>query len=104
MKLLMFELSGDRRLGALRPGHEQELVDLSPVAHDLLAVIDAGEEGLAAARRSISKPAGAVHSLASVRLLPPLDPPRGNIIANGRHDQKHAADPAAANHAAGPPR
>ena len=103
MKLLMFELSGDRRLGALRPGHEQELVDLSPVAHDLLALIDAGEEGLDEARRSIIKPAGAVHSLESVKLLPPLDPPRGNIIAIGRNYQKHAEETAAANHAAEPP-
>ena len=103
MKLLMFELSGDRRLGALRPGHEQELVDLSPVAHDLLALIDAGEEGLNEVRRSIIKPAGAVHSLESVRLLPPLDPPRGNIIGIGRNYQKHAEETAAGNHAAEPP-
>src|SRR6266849_5819623 len=46
MKLLMFRHDGQPRLGALRPGHEDEVVDLSEVARDLLAVIDAGERGL----------------------------------------------------------
>ena len=52
MRLLMFELDGERRLGVLRPGHEGEVVDLSPVAHDLLALIDMGTAGLDEARRA----------------------------------------------------
>jgi 2-keto-4-pentenoate hydratase/2-oxohepta-3-ene-1,7-dioic acid hydratase in catechol pathway len=102
MKLLMFEHNGDRRLGALRPGHDHEVVDLSPVAHDLLALIDAGNEGLEDARRASLSPGGAVFSLEKVRLLAPLDPPRGNIIAIGRNYQKHAEETAQGGEAAPP--
>ena len=93
MKLLMFRHDGERRLGALRPGHEHEVVDLSEVAPDLLAVIDAGERGLEQAR----KVASSTHRglpLNDVTLLPPLDWPRGNIIAMGRNYQKHAEETA----------
>jgi 2-keto-4-pentenoate hydratase/2-oxohepta-3-ene-1,7-dioic acid hydratase in catechol pathway len=102
MKLLMFEHDGDRRLGALRPGHDHEIVDLSPVAHDLLALIDAGDEGLEEARRAALSPGGAVLSLDKVHLLAPLDPPRGNIIAIGRNYQKHAEETAHGGEAAPP--
>jgi 2-keto-4-pentenoate hydratase/2-oxohepta-3-ene-1,7-dioic acid hydratase in catechol pathway len=93
MKLLMFRHDGEPRLGALRPGHEDEVVDLSQVAPDLLALIDAGEGGLERARKAA---AGAGHGLAlkDVTLLPPVDAPRGNIIAMGRNYQKHAEETA----------
>jgi 2-keto-4-pentenoate hydratase/2-oxohepta-3-ene-1,7-dioic acid hydratase in catechol pathway len=91
MKLLMFRHNGEPRLGALRPGHEDEVIDLSQVAPDLLALIDAGEAGLERARKAAS---GAVRGLPlqDVTLLPPLDAPRGNIIAMGRNYQKHAEE------------
>ncbi len=93
MKLLMFRHDGDRRLGALRPGHEDEVVDLSELGPDLLAVIDAGERGLEHAQRVA---ANAVTSLPlkDLTLLPPLEAPRGNIIAMGRNYQKHAEETA----------
>ena len=93
MKLLMFRHNGEPRLGALRPGHEDEVVDLSQVAPDLLALIDMGEGGLERARKAAS---GAARGLAlkDVTLLPPLDAPRGNIIAMGRNYQKHAEETA----------
>jgi len=91
MKLLMFEHDGAARLGALRPGHEDEVVDLSQVAHDLLALIDAGEGGLERARNAASA-AGRGVVLKDVILLPPIDAPRGNIIAMGRNYQKHAEE------------
>jgi 2-keto-4-pentenoate hydratase/2-oxohepta-3-ene-1,7-dioic acid hydratase in catechol pathway len=93
MKLLMFRHDGDPRLGALRPGHEDEVVDLSEVAPDLLAVIDSGERGLQQARQVAST---ARHGLPlkDLTLLPPLDAPRGNIIAMGRNYQKHAEETA----------
>jgi 2-keto-4-pentenoate hydratase/2-oxohepta-3-ene-1,7-dioic acid hydratase in catechol pathway len=93
MKLLMFRHDGDRRLGALRPGHEDEVVDLGEVAHDLLAVIDAGQHGLEHARKAAAN-AKRVLNLKQVTLLAPLDPPRGNIIAMGRNYQKHAEETA----------
>jgi 2-keto-4-pentenoate hydratase/2-oxohepta-3-ene-1,7-dioic acid hydratase in catechol pathway len=91
MKLLMFRHDGGRRLGALRPGHEHEVVDLSEVAPDLLAVIDAGERGLEQARQ-VASAAGRGLPLNDVVLLPPLEEPRGNIIAMGRNYQKHAEE------------
>jgi 2-keto-4-pentenoate hydratase/2-oxohepta-3-ene-1,7-dioic acid hydratase in catechol pathway len=91
MRLLMYRHDGEARLGALRPGHEDEVVDLSQVAHDLLALIDAGEGGLAQARKAASSAARSL-PLKGVTLMPPLDAPRGNIIAIGRNYQKHAEE------------
>ena len=93
MKLLMFRHDGERRLGALRPGHEHEVVDLSEVGPDLLAVIDAGERGLDHARK-VASSAHRGLPLNDVTLLPPVDSPRGNIIAMGRNYQKHAEETA----------
>ncbi len=100
MKLLMFrnhanaaDYNGQRRLGALRPGHEDEVVDLSEVATDVLAVIDAGERGLAQARRAAADAKRGI-PLREVTLLAPIDSPRGNIIAMGRNYQKHAEETA----------
>jgi 2-keto-4-pentenoate hydratase/2-oxohepta-3-ene-1,7-dioic acid hydratase in catechol pathway len=93
MKLLMFRHDGEWRLGALRPGHEHEVVDLSEVAPDLLAVIDSGERGLEHARK-VASSAGRGLPLNDVTLLPPVHSPRGNIIAIGRNYQKHAEETA----------
>jgi len=100
MKLLMFrnhanaaDYDGRRRLGALRPGHEDEVVDLSEVATDVLAVIDAGERGLAQAHRAAADAKRGI-PLSEVTLLAPIDSPRGNIIAMGRNYQKHAEETA----------
>jgi 2-keto-4-pentenoate hydratase/2-oxohepta-3-ene-1,7-dioic acid hydratase in catechol pathway len=94
MKLVMFDHDGERHLGALRPGHEDQVVELTPLAHDLLALIDAGESALAEARRIALNGGAQSRPLSEVRLLPPLDPPRGNIIAMGRNYQKHAQESA----------
>jgi 2,4-didehydro-3-deoxy-L-rhamnonate hydrolase len=94
MKLVMFDHEGERLLGALRPGHDDQVVDLTPLAHDLLALIDAGESALREARDLASSGRAKVRALEDVRLLPPLDPPRGNIIAMGRNYQKHAEETA----------
>ena len=91
MKLLMFLHDGQARLGALRPGHENEVVDLSEVARDVIAVIDAGERGLAEAHRVALDAKGGL-PLKDVTLLPPIDAPRGNIIAMGRNYRKHAEE------------
>ena len=93
MKLLMFQHDGRPRLGALRPGPEDEVVDLSEVATDVLAVIDAGERGLAQAHRAAADAKRGI-PLSEVTLLAPIDSPRGNIIAMGRNYQKHAEETA----------
>ena len=93
MRLLMFRAGGGRKLGALRPGTEDEVVELTEPA-DMRSLIDAGDEGLAHARAALSSSRAKVHSLAGLELLAPLDPPRGNVIAMGRNYQKHAEETA----------
>ena len=95
MKLLMFLDGGERKLGALRPGHEDEVIDLSAEGHPhMQALIDAGPAGLDNVHRVISSSKGRSRRLKDLTLLPPLDPPRGNVIAIGRNYQKHAQETA----------
>jgi len=89
----MFKADGGRRLGALRPGTEGEVVELSEFA-DLRALIDAGETGLAQVRSTLSSARATSRRLADLELLAPLDPPRGNVIAIGRNYQKLAEETA----------
>ncbi len=98
MRLLMFQIDGESRLGALRPGHPDEVVDLTGATGmaDLIALIDAGADGLERAREAASSTSAKVHSLGGLSQLPPLDPPRGNVIAIGRNYQKHAEEGARA--------
>jgi 2-keto-4-pentenoate hydratase/2-oxohepta-3-ene-1,7-dioic acid hydratase in catechol pathway len=93
MKLLMFKADGGRRLGALRPGTDDEIVELTEPS-DLLALIDAGDAGLSQVRAELSSSRSRSHRLADLDLLAPLDPPRGNVIAIGRNYQKHAEETA----------
>ena len=93
MKLLMFKADGGRRLGALRPGTDDEVVELAEPA-DMLALIDAGDAGLDHVRAALSSSRVRSHQLADLELLAPLDPPRGNVIAIGRNYQKHAEETA----------
>ena len=93
MKLLMFRAGRGRKLGALRPSGEDEVVELSELA-DMRALIDAGDNGLAQVRSALSSSRSKSHRLADLELLAPLDPPRGNVIAIGRNYQKHAAETA----------
>jgi 2-keto-4-pentenoate hydratase/2-oxohepta-3-ene-1,7-dioic acid hydratase in catechol pathway len=89
----MFQSEGGRKLGAVRPGHDDEVVELSEPA-DMLALIDSGAEGLARVRSAVSSGKGRTHRLKDLELLAPLDNPRGNVIAMGRNYQKHAEETA----------
>jgi 2-keto-4-pentenoate hydratase/2-oxohepta-3-ene-1,7-dioic acid hydratase in catechol pathway len=91
MRLLMFRADGGRRLGVLRPGSEEEVMELSEPA-DMRALIDAGEEGLARVRSALSSSRSKSHRIGDLELLAPLDPPHGNVIAIGRNYQKHAGE------------
>ena len=93
MKLLMFRADGGRRLGALRPGSEDEVVDLSEHG-DIRGLIDAGDDGLSRVRAALSSSRSKAHPLSELELLAPVDEPRGNVIAIGRNYQKHAAETA----------
>ena len=84
---------GQKMLGALRPGGEDEVVELSEFA-DLRSLIDAGDDGLAHARVALSSSRAKSRRLADLQLLAPLDQPPGNVIAIGRNYQKHAEETA----------
>jgi 2-keto-4-pentenoate hydratase/2-oxohepta-3-ene-1,7-dioic acid hydratase in catechol pathway len=93
MRLLMFKADGGSKLGALREGSEDEVVEISDLA-DIRGVIDAGDEGLARVRAALSSSRSKSHRLAELELLAPLEEPRGNVIAIGRNYQKHAEETA----------
>jgi 2-keto-4-pentenoate hydratase/2-oxohepta-3-ene-1,7-dioic acid hydratase in catechol pathway len=117
MRFLMFEHGSGRRLGVLAEGDSAKVIDLTELAKasgstappaDLLALIDAGDAGMAAVRQLVAKlkPSAAapiVSLLADLKVLAPLDPPRGNVIAIGRNYAKHAAETAAKGETPKPP-
>ena len=114
MKLLMFGDGGTPRLGVGRDGAPDEIVDVAaaangagsaPLPATVLGVIDAGADGVDRLRvLAKSAPASAIRKLADLTLLPPFDPPRGNVLAIGRNYQKHAEETARASNAeVGPP-
>lgn len=102
MRLLTFRADGTSRLGALRPDGSNEVVELEEP--DMLSLIDAGEDGLARARRALDATRSRTHRLQDVEVLAPLPRPRGNVIAIGRNYQAHAEESArAAGKAVDPP-
>jgi 2-keto-4-pentenoate hydratase/2-oxohepta-3-ene-1,7-dioic acid hydratase in catechol pathway len=108
MKLLMFREGSERRLGVIRDGSSEDVVDVSQLAQgngssgapaDILALIESGEDGLQRLRDLVAsaKRSGAmVRTLRDLTVLSPLDPPKGNVLAIGRNYEKHAAESARA--------
>ena len=92
MRLITFRAGGHARVGVMRD--DDELVEIDE-ATDMLALIESGAEGLAAARSALSSSRAKAHRLGAVELLSPIPLPRGNVIAIGRNYQKHAAETAA---------
>ena len=117
MRFLMFKHGSGSRLGIIAEGQPDTVIDLSELAEasgsppppaDLLALIDAGDAGMSAIKHLVGKlkpAAGApiTRPLAGLKLLAPLDPPRGNVIAIGRNYAKHAAETAAKGEKPKPP-
>ena len=91
MRLVTFRTNGGGRLGVIRDG--DQVVELDQ-PHDMLALIDAGKDGLARARSAAEAARGHVHRLADLELLAPIPQPRGNVIAIGRNYAAHAQETA----------
>jgi 2-keto-4-pentenoate hydratase/2-oxohepta-3-ene-1,7-dioic acid hydratase in catechol pathway len=89
----MFKAEGGRKLGALRPGSKDDVVEISELP-DLRALIDAGDDGMARVRSALSSSRSKTRNLKDLELLAPLEEPRGNVIAIGRNYQKHAEETA----------
>ena len=86
MKLVTYQLDNQIKVGAWR---EDEIVDLSAVAPDMLALIDMGANGLAQAQAQLHAATAAV-PLNAVKFLSPIPIPRRNIICLGLNYAAHA--------------
>jgi 2-keto-4-pentenoate hydratase/2-oxohepta-3-ene-1,7-dioic acid hydratase in catechol pathway len=92
LKLLTFRFNREMRIGVLR---DHEVVEIDE-PRDMLALIDAGDEGLTAARSALASSRARAHRLDAVHILSPIPSPRGNVIAIGRNYQAHAEESARA--------
>ncbi len=86
MKLVTYQLNNQIKVGAWR---EDEIVDLSAVAPDMLTLIEMGTSGLAQAQAQLEA-ATAAAPLNAVKLLSPIPNPRRNIICLGLNYAAHA--------------
>jgi 2-keto-4-pentenoate hydratase/2-oxohepta-3-ene-1,7-dioic acid hydratase in catechol pathway len=100
MKLVMYRRNNGAHLGAVRDG--DEVVEIDQPA-DMLALIDAGKDGLARVRSALDTSRARARKLADLELLAPLPEPRGNVIAIGRNYAAHAQEGAAEGKAPEPP-
>jgi len=101
VRLLTFRADGATHVGVVRPDGEE--IATIPGAGDMLALIDAGTDGLQAARAALDG-SRSTHRLGDVTVLAPVPMPRGNVIAIGRNYQAHAEESArAAGKAVDPP-
>src|SRR5260370_36439711 len=91
MRLATFRIDGGSRLGVLRD--QDEVVEVSEPG-DMLSLIDAGGQGLAAARAALSSSKARAHRLADVEPLPPPQEPRGHLIAHRPNHPNHAEETA----------
>jgi len=110
MKLLMFREGNERRLGVIREGSSDDVIDVSQLAKgngspaapaDILSLIESGDDGLKRLRELVSSSRASdnkavVRKVKDLRLLAPLDPPTGNVLAIGRNYEKHATESAKA--------
>jgi len=90
MRLVAFRSDGGRRLGVVRPGQADEVIELAEPT-SMLALIESGEEGLARVRATLSAANPRIRKINDIKLLPPVVP-RGNVIAIGRNYAKHAVE------------
>jgi 2-keto-4-pentenoate hydratase/2-oxohepta-3-ene-1,7-dioic acid hydratase in catechol pathway len=95
VRLLTFSVDGEVRVGALRAGGRDEVVEI-PDVPDMLTLIAAGADGLQRARSALVGGGARSHRLSDVRLLAPVPRPPGNVIAIGRNYKAHAEESARA--------
>jgi 2-keto-4-pentenoate hydratase/2-oxohepta-3-ene-1,7-dioic acid hydratase in catechol pathway len=94
MKLLTFSDERGRRIGVLdRKG--KSIVDLSIIAPslpiDMLSFIEAGETGLAIARKALAEGHGTL-PLSAITVHAPVPRPRRNILCVGNNYRAHAEE------------
>jgi 2-keto-4-pentenoate hydratase/2-oxohepta-3-ene-1,7-dioic acid hydratase in catechol pathway len=87
MKLYTFEVNGQQRIGAEQNGR---LVDVQSVASDMLSLVKAGPEGLAAVQRVLEQASESI-PFEQVRLLAPIPRP-GKILCSGLNYRSHVEE------------
>jgi 2-keto-4-pentenoate hydratase/2-oxohepta-3-ene-1,7-dioic acid hydratase in catechol pathway len=87
MKLYTFEVNGPQRIGAEQTGR---LVDVQSVASDMLSLVKAGPEGLAAVQRVLEQASESI-PFEQVRLLAPIPRP-GKILCSGLNYRSHVEE------------
>jgi 2-keto-4-pentenoate hydratase/2-oxohepta-3-ene-1,7-dioic acid hydratase in catechol pathway len=92
LKLITYQSAGQSHAGAVTA---RGVIDLSPIAPDMLALIDGGAAALAQVR-SYLVPDRLAFSLAAVTLLAPIPQPRRNVICLGLNYSEHAKESAEA--------
>jgi 2-keto-4-pentenoate hydratase/2-oxohepta-3-ene-1,7-dioic acid hydratase in catechol pathway len=90
LKLVSYIDNGKTAVGAVLDGHY--VVPLADVAPDMLALIEMGEDGLAAVDKLIARSPDDSLALNEVRLLAPIPEPRRNIMCLGKNYAAHAAE------------
>lgn len=88
MKLVTFEQNGTERIGAVKG---ESIVDLTAVSPTMLALIDSGAEGLAAAQSHLQSHTPD-YELDDVHLMAPIPKPRRNIMCLGLNYAEHAEE------------
>ncbi len=102
----MFRHAGQTRLGVLTGDRVMDLNELADAAHepgfpvDLVEFIAAGPETLRRASQLLGHTEASTRverrPLDGLRILPPLNPPAGNVLAIGRNYAEHARESAKA--------
>lgn len=91
MRILSYAIDGQTRLGALLSG--ERVLDLTNVYPTALAFLEAGELGLTSILSAVERAekgeslAGAIHSLDSVKLRPPVPQARKLLALAGNYDE-----------------
>lgn len=88
MKLVTFEQAGRIGIGLLR---DDQIIDLTALAPDMVGLIELGEQGAARAR-AMAGVAVTFIPLTDVKLLAPIHEPRRNVMCVGKNYAEHTRE------------
>ncbi|MCA9867512.1 MAG: fumarylacetoacetate hydrolase family protein, partial [Anaerolineales bacterium] len=88
MKLVTFEQAGRIGIGLLR---DDQIIDLTALAPDMVGLIELGEQGAARAR-AMAGAAVTFIPLTDVKLLAPIHEPRRNVMCVGKNYAEHTRE------------
>ncbi len=88
MKLVTYKINDQQKIGAVV---NNQVIDLSDLAANMLAFIDLGDEGLNEAKTVMQK-AGSSLPIEEVQLMAPIPSPRRNVMCLGLNYAEHAKE------------